>query len=175
MWNDLTGGWDSFQGGGSITPNGELEITSPPTGQDAISKELPDRCDFSIDFRAEVTDYSTLNASNGFGASLAISVLNRSRRLMLTIKQDGVYTIKKGESDWSRVYQLNNAGDLASWRVDTSRGGEAHLYRNGAYTGASWTIQDRDADTKVRLWSSGNNGDASAFRMDWMRVTCEIR
>ncbi|WP_165367505.1 sialidase family protein [Phytoactinopolyspora endophytica] len=174
MWNDLTG-WDAFQAGGSINPAGELRIASPSTGQNAISKELPDRCDFSVDFRAEVTDYSTLNQSNGFGASLAMSVTNRSRRLMLAIQQDGVYTIKKGESSWSRIYQRNNAGDRASWRVDTSSGGEAKLFRNGADTGASWTIQDRDSDPAVRLWSSGNNGDASAFQMDWMRVTCEIR
>lgn len=173
-FDDLVG-WEPFGSGGTISPAGHLTIQSPGTGQNAVTEQLPDRCDFSVDFRAQVTDYAALNQSNGHGTSLAVSVTNRSRRLMLSIQQDGVYAIKKGQTAWSRVYALNNAGALASWRVDTASGGEARLYRNGADTGARWTIQDRDTDPAVRLWSAGNNGDTAGFQMDWMRVTCEIR
>lgn len=172
-FDDLTG-WDPFGTGGTIAPAGELRVQSGTTTQNAVTKALPDRCDFSVDFRAQVTDYAALNASNGHGTSLALSVTNRSRRLMLSIQQDGVYTIKKGDTAWTRIHTLSNAGALASWRVDTD-GGEARLYRNGVDTGASWTIQDRDTDPAVRLWSAGNNGDTAAFQMDWLRVTCEIR
>ncbi|WP_158564106.1 sialidase family protein [Jiangella anatolica] len=172
-FDDLTG-WVPYGTGGTIAPAGELRVQSGTTTQNAVTKDLPDRCDFSLDFRAQVTDYAALNPSNGHGSSLTVSVTNRSRRLMLAIQQDGVYTIKKGDTDWTRVYALSNAGALASWRVDTDAG-EARLFRNGVDTGASWTIQDRDTAPAVRLWSAGNNGDTAAFQMDWMRLTCEIR
>lgn len=172
-FDDLAG-WVPFNSGGTIAPAGELRVQSGATTQNAVTKTLPDRCDFSVDFRAEVTDYAALNPSNGHGSSLTLSVTNRSRRLMLAIQQDGVYTIKKGQTDWTRVYARSNAGAPASWRVDTD-GGEARLFRNGADTGARWTIQDRDTDPAVRLWSAGNNGDTAAFQLDWLRLTCEIR
>lgn len=172
-WDNLTG-WQPFGAGGSISA-GQLVIASPSDGQNAITKLTDMRCDFSVDFRAQVSDYSTLNNATGKGASLAILVANRSRRLMLTIQQDGVYVIPKGQTSWKRIYTLNNAGALASWRVDTASGGEASLFRNGVDTGARWTIQDSDVESQVRLWSSGNGGDTAAFSMDWMRTTCEIR
>ncbi|QOR70556.1 exo-alpha-sialidase [Ruania alkalisoli] len=172
-WDDLSG-WVPFGAGGTVS-QGELIVSSPTSGQNAVTAFVNTRCDFSVDFRAEVTDYSTLDPSNGRGASLALMVANDSRRLMLSIQHDGVYAIPKGETHWTRIYALSNAGSLASWRVDTSSGGEARLYRNGVDTGAHWTIQDSDIDPQVRLWSSTNSADTSAFAMDWIRTTCEIR
>lgn len=172
---DNLNGWAPFNDGGTITADKQMRIVSGPDTQNAVTAGIAVYCDFSVDFRGQVDDYATLDPTNGEGSSMTLAVTNKSRRLMLAVQSDGVYTIKKGQTHWSRVYARSNAGELASWRVDTSSGGEAKLFRNGVDTGARWTIQDNNTDPALRLWAAGNDGDTAAFRMDWIRTTCEIR
>lgn len=172
---DTLTGWTPYGSGGTITADKQLEITSGADTQNAVTAATSVNCDLTVDFRGQVTDYAALDPATGKGSSLTLSATNKSRRLMLAVQSDGVYTIKKGQTSWSRIYPLASAGQLASWRVDTSSGGEAKLFRNGVDTGARWTIQDNNSDPGVRLWAAGNNGDTAAFRMDWLRTTCNIR
>ncbi|MFI6231542.1 sialidase family protein [Micromonospora echinospora] len=174
-WDNLTG-WSTFTGGGTVsTTGGKLTLNSPTTGENGVSLPLPEYCDMTLDFHAEVTDYSSFDPTNGQGNSLAVTAYNGSRRLMLSIQNDGVYAIRKGETDWTRVHTRTNAGSAASWRVDTNSGGEAKLYRNGTDTGARWTIQDDDRGAKVQVFSSGRSGNGSAANVDWLRTTCNMR
>lgn len=172
-WDNLTG-WTVDAAGGTAEINlaGELHLRNANSGVSTVKKTGPQSCDFTLDFQGQVVNSSTLNTTSGVGASLATKVANGARRLMLSIQSDGVYSMRKGESTWSRVYTYSNAGALASWKVVTTSGGEAKLYRNGSYTGASWTIQDNETTPIVQHWVSGTSTDAAEARIAWTRVTC---
>ncbi|MFE1962830.1 sialidase family protein [Streptomyces sp. NPDC059479] len=172
-WNDLSG-WTATPNGGTVavTTDNRLRLRNAGGGVSEARRDTPRMCDPTLDFRGQVTDPSVLNTSNGVGTSMAVRVDTGARRLMLTFQSDGVYSIRKGETQWSRVYASTTAGALASWKVVTGSGGEARLYRNGTDTGASWTIQDLASTPTVRHWSSGTASDPAESYVEWTRVTC---
>ncbi len=183
---DSTSGWTRFGSAGTVeATGGDLHISSPTDGLNGLKTTIPDHCDFSVDFKATVTDYAALDVDSGKGTSLAIAVANGSRRLMLSLQSDGVYALVKNNGDpalidlghyrWKRVYAVANPGASGTWRVDTGSGGIARLYRNGAATNATWFLPDTDEPSVVQMWNSGRPSDTATASVDWLRVTCDIR
>jgi hypothetical protein len=164
------GGTAEVTGGALHLINSNATVTKASTDLDAIKG-----CDFTVDFRGQVDDDSALDPTTGIGVSLATKVVNGARRLMLTIQKSGVYTIKKGATDWEKVYSLDTAADLATWKVTVNSAGVAHLYRNGTDTGATWVVQDSREDPKVMHWVEGTaGGNTAEAHVYWTRVTCTL-
>ncbi|MFH8881659.1 sialidase family protein [Streptomyces californicus] len=172
-WDDLTG-WTAAPNGGTaaVTGDGRLRLRSADGSAATVRHGTPELCDPTVDFRGRVTDPGVLDRATGAGASMAVRVDTGARRLMLTFQADGVYAIRKGESAWTRVHATTAATSATSWKVVTRSGGEARLYRDGADTGATWTVQDLATAPGVAHWAQGTAADPVESFVEWTRVTC---
>jgi hypothetical protein len=162
------GGTAAITGGRLHLRNANGEVAKASTDLDVTKG-----CDFTVDFRGQVDDDSALDPSTGTGVSLGTKVANGARRLMLTIQSTGVWTIKKGATDWEKVYTLGTAMDRATWKVTVDSAGVAHLFRDGTDTGATWVVQDSRETPTAAHWVAGTaGGNAAEAHVEWTRVTC---
>jgi hypothetical protein len=172
-WDDLDG-WTATPGGGlaQLTGDGGLRLRNAGGAVSAVRQGTPRMCDVTLDFRGRVADPSALDTGTGVGASMAVQVDTGARRLLLTVQADGVYSTRKGETRWSRVHATTTGTAATTWKVVTGSAGEARLYRNGADTGAAWTLPDVADTPGVRHWVSGTASDPAEAYLEWTRVTC---
>ncbi|MGW0810891.1 sialidase family protein [Nonomuraea sp. NPDC002799] len=172
-WDDLIG-WTTAANGGTaaLTGDSRLRLRNANGSVSAVRQNTPKMCDFTLDFRGQLTDPSTLDTDTGVGASMAVRVDTGARRLMLTVQADGVYSMRKGQTTWSRVLATTTGAAATSWRVVTGSAGEARLYRDGTDTGATWSIQDMATTPGVQHWVSGTSSNPAEASVEWTRVTC---
>ncbi|MFF5209016.1 sialidase family protein [Streptosporangium sp. NPDC000396] len=168
----ITGDW--VLSGGARRAGGGFRLRSTGAGASQASCAL-DRsrgCDFTLEFRGRVEDDSALNPRTGDGVCLGAKVANGARRLMLTVQKSGVWTMRKGSAVWEKVYTLDTAGRLATWKVRVDSAGVARLFRDGTDTGATWVIQDSGERPQVTHWVTGTpGGNAAEAVIEWTRLT----
>ncbi|MEV7008102.1 sialidase family protein [Streptosporangium sp. NPDC051022] len=168
----ITGAW--ALSGGARTSGGRLRLRSTDArpSEASCGLDISRSCDFTLEFRGKVDDDSALDPRTGNGVCLGVKVANGARRLMLTVQRSGVWTMRKGSSVWERVYALNTAGQLATWKVSVDSSGIARLFRDGAYTGATWVVQDSREKPQVTHWVTGTpGGNAAEATVEWTRLT----
>ncbi|GGL02604.1 hypothetical protein Sme01_19790 [Sphaerisporangium melleum] len=180
--DDIAGtSWDAFgdwtlngAGGRAEVTGGALLLRSASRRASSASLGLDVRqgCDFTLEFRGQVTDDSALDPRTGEGVSLGAKVANGQRRLMLTVQKSGVWTIRKGATEWEKIYSSPTAAGPATWKVTVDSAGVARLRRDGADTGATWVVQDSRESPQVTHWVNGTaGGNAAAARVEWTRLT----
>ncbi|GAA3131515.1 sialidase family protein [Streptosporangium carneum] len=168
----LTGDW-TLSGGARISA-GRIRLRSADArpSQASCGLDISRSCDFTLEFRGRVDDDSALDPRTGNGVCLGAKVSNGARRLMLTVQRSGVWTMRKGSSVWEKVYSLDTAGRLATWKVSVDSSGIARLFREGADTGATWVVQDSRERPQVAHWVTGTpGGNAAEATVEWTRLT----
>ncbi|MBO3748206.1 exo-alpha-sialidase [Streptosporangiaceae bacterium NEAU-GS5] len=150
--------------------DGVLRLRSANAQASSATAPLADRCDFTVEFRGEVTDDSALDPKTGNGVSLGTKVANGARRLMLTVQKGTVWAIRKGSTTWEKV--ATHPGGPATWKVTVDSAGVARLFREGADTGATWVVQDSRDAPQITHWVTGTSGgNAAEARIQWTSVT----
>src|SRR5262249_26971509 len=134
-FTDLTG-WTAAPGGGTAAiSSGTLHLANSSGDTSGVSQPYGPAGGFVATLNGVVTDYSAS------GTSLVMEVANGTRRLMLSVRADGVYSYVSGTSGWSQVYATTNDTSTAHlWKAVVAADGTATLYEDGAETGASWTV-----------------------------------
>jgi hypothetical protein len=171
-WNSA--GTFTLDSGADLT-GGRLHLRS--TTDQVVGASTPldatRACDVTLEFRGWVDDDSALDPQTGAGVSLGTKVATGAKRLMVTVQLSGVWSMKKGSTEWEKVYTLNPATGPATWKVTVDAASVAKLYRNGVDTGATWVVQDHKAAPKVSHWVSGTaGGNVAEAHVEWSRVTC---
>jgi hypothetical protein len=169
-WNSLTG-W-TVVGTASISPASQLDVKNSNSGTSSVTGSVVPSCDPTVELQGHVDSYGTINTTTGIGVDLGIEVGNGAKRLMVTFQNDGVYAIVKGSTTWSNVYPMTGTGTQGTWKITTGSAGEAHLYRNGVDTGATWTVQDRKDQRQIMVFASGTAAQPVESHLDWLHVTC---
>ncbi|WP_327092931.1 glycoside hydrolase [Nonomuraea sp. NBC_01738] len=98
--------------------------------------------DFTIEFLGEAVD-----------APLEAKVANGAKRLVLMVRRDEVWAMRKGSPRWEPVY--GHPGGPAVWKARVDSAGVATLFRDGADTGVSWVVQDSAERPHAAHWSQG--------------------
>ncbi|WP_344973089.1 sialidase family protein [Streptosporangium fragile] len=165
-------GW-TLAGGARAAADGlRLRSTGTEASRASFALDPARGCDFTLEFRGRVDDDSALDPRTGNGVCLGAKVANGARRLMLTVQRSGVWTMRKGSRVWEKVYSLDAAGRLATWKVRVDSAGTARLFRDGADTGVTWVVPDSREKPQVTHWVTGTpGGNAAGATLEWTRLT----
>ncbi|WP_214412279.1 sialidase family protein [Sphaerisporangium fuscum] len=192
-WDGLAG-WTVTNGGGvvALDPAGHLRLADSGPRQDALTGPSPETAaapaagfsgvvrrygpsgGFLAAIGARVAAYSRLDPATGAGAGLALKVATGTRRLMLALQADGVYSFAEGTSGWTRVHAA--PGDTAShlWQVAVDPRGHAALFRDGDETGARWVVAASPEAPQVAVWCSGTPAAPAEALVDLVEVVEDV-
>jgi hypothetical protein len=184
-WNGLSG-WTVTTGGGTVEldASGRLHLAnaasagaeaSAAAGFSGVTQRYGPSSGFAATMKARVISYSRLDPATGAGAGPALKVATGTRRLMLALQPDGVYSFAEGTSGWSRVHAVT--GDTAAshlWQVVVGARGDASLYVDGAETGARWVVAASGDAPQVSVWCSGTAAAPAEALVDLVEVVDDL-
>ncbi|MBB5628345.1 sialidase family protein [Sphaerisporangium krabiense] len=154
--------WTVTPGGGTAEADGSggLRLANaapgPGPGFSGVSQPYGPTGAFAASIKARVTAHGALDPATGAGAGTALKVATGTRRLMLALQADGVYSFAQGTPGWTRVHATEiDATAFHTWQVTVGAAGEAVLYRDGAETPARWVVAASRESPQVSVWCSG--------------------
>ncbi|WP_165452221.1 sialidase family protein [Paenibacillus thalictri] len=171
---DSTGGWSISNDGGTveINPAGQLHLLNQ---QATVSKiytgTAPASAPFTLEFRAQVADYTVNDPTTA--VSLGAKVATGSRRLMIALQADGVYSMTSSTAGWSKVYSMTGDTGWHTWKIAVDSSWNATLYKDGGAALATWQIQTNTVAATTEHWVTGTTSNAAEARVDWTKLTAE--
>ncbi|MEU9885288.1 sialidase family protein [Sphaerisporangium sp. NPDC051011] len=172
--------WTVAPGGGTAAlDSGRLHLANAEagttTGFSGVTQMYGPASGFVASIRGRVVSHSRLTPATGAGAGLALKVATGSKRLMLALQADGVYSFVQGTSGWSRVHAVQiDTSASHTWQVAVGARGDAVLYRDGAETGARWVVADSRETPRVSVWCSGTAAAPSEALVDAVEVVDNV-
>ncbi|MDH2429143.1 sialidase family protein [Sphaerisporangium sp. TRM90804] len=157
-----------------VPPTDALSTAEAPGFSGVVHRYGPSG-GFMATMRARVEAHSRLDPATGAGAGLALKVATGMRRLMLAVQPDGVHSFVQGAAGWSRV-DATPVGTASShlWQVVVDAQGRAALYRDGAETGARWTVAASREAPQVAVWASGTAAAPARALVELVQVADDV-
>lgn len=155
QWNEISADWVSIGNGTEISPAGQLHLFSNSDTTVSIASEINVPTAYTLDITAKIEDHAVSGAN-----SFAVKVADGTKRLMLVVRNDGIYMIDDNGGSPIKKFDIVVDSEWHTYRAVVNNG-QAEIYLDGKYLFAS-AMQSNTENSKIELFTKSGSGDASS-------------